>query len=93
MPEEICTQVVVGNEDGLHARPAAQLVQAIRNLNCQVHMWCNADEEVDGKSILGVMMLAAERGTTIHIRASGPDSARAIVEIARVLEDHSVTGV
>ncbi len=92
MPEEICTQVVVGNEEGLHARPAAQLVQAIRNLNCRVQMWCAAGEEVDGKSILGVMMLAAERGTTIHIRAAGPDAAKAILEIARVLEDHSVAG-
>ncbi len=92
MPEELLTQVIVGNEDGLHARPAAQLVQAIRNLNCQIHMWCNEGEVVDGKSILGVMMLAAERGTTIHIRASGPDSAKATAEIARILEDHSAAG-
>ncbi len=92
MPEEIRTQVIVGNEEGLHARPAAQLVQAIRNLNCRVFMWCTDGEEVDGKSILGVMMLAAERGTTINIRASGPDSSQAVAEIARVLEDHSAEG-
>lgn len=92
MAEQIITKIVVGNAEGLHARPAAQLVQAIRNLNCQVIMWCQEGEEIDGKSILGVMMLAAERGTTIHIRANGPDSAKAVAEIARILEDHSAAG-
>ena len=88
MSQEIRTTITVENEDGLHARPAAQLVQAIRNLNCRVHLWCTEGEEVDGKSILGVMMLAAERGTTVHVRVDGPDSAQAVAEIARILEDH-----
>jgi phosphocarrier protein len=87
MTKEHTADIIVGNEDGLHARPAAQLVQAIRNLNCQVHLWCRTGEEIDGKSILGVMMLAAERGTQVHVRTTGPDAVQAINEIARILED------
>ncbi len=87
MSEEIRIQIVVGNEEGLHARPAAQLVQALRNLNCKVRLSSNPAEEVDGKSILGVMMLGAERGARLTVRASGPDAQRAVEEIGRILED------
>jgi phosphocarrier protein len=89
MKDEIRTQVVVKNEEGLHARPAAQLVQALRNLNCQVYLSVKAGEEVDGKSILGVMMLAAEQGTCVKVRISGPDAAQALSEIIRIFKDEA----
>ncbi|MCG3198881.1 MAG: HPr family phosphocarrier protein [Candidatus Omnitrophica bacterium] len=92
MSEEIRIQIVVGNEEGLHARPAAQLVQALRNLNCKVRLSNNPAEEVDGKSILGVMMLGAERGARLNVRASGPDAQRAVDEISRILEDQRGAG-
>lgn len=87
MKDEIRTTMTVRNEEGLHARPAAQLVQAIRHLQCEVQLSRVEGEEINGKSILGVMMLAAERGTQLGVRASGPDAQKAIEAIAEILGD------
>jgi len=86
MTDEIQVALTVLNEEGLHARPAALLVQALQGLDCQVYL-SKDDEEVDAKSILGVMMLAAERGTKLHARASGPDAQKAIDSISAILKD------
>lgn len=89
MSKEIRRQITVCNEEGLHARPASQLVQAVRNMKCDIRMSVHEGEEIDAKSILGVMMLAAERGTKLMVRAKGDEAEEAINAIARLLEDHS----
>lgn len=86
MTEDLQAELVVMNEEGLHARPAAMLVQALQGLECQVYL-SKEGEEVDAKSILGVMMLAAERGTKLSVRASGADAQQAIQAISSILKD------
>jgi phosphocarrier protein HPr len=69
--------VQIVNKHGLHARPAAEMVKAASKYKCDITI-SREDLEVNGKSIMGVMMLAAEYGATITLRASGPDAEDAI---------------
>jgi phosphocarrier protein HPr len=70
-------EVAISNKYGLHARPAAEFVKLANRFSSEV--WVRKDEvEVSGKSIMGVMMLAAEFGSTILIRAAGGDSEDAV---------------
>jgi len=69
--------VTIQNKYGLHARPTAEFVKLANRFTAEV--WVSKDElEVSGKSIMGVMMLAAECGSSIRIRAVGEDSTEAI---------------
>jgi phosphocarrier protein HPr len=74
---EQSADAIIQNKYGLHARPAAEFVKLANRYQSEV--WVSKDEvEVSGKSIMGVMMLAAECGSTIHIRAKGEDSNQAV---------------
>jgi phosphocarrier protein len=76
--------VVIENKYGLHARPAAEFVKAAHGYECEI--WVRKDDlEVNGKSIMGMMMLAAERGAEIVIRASGPDAEKAVDQLAELV--------
>jgi phosphocarrier protein HPr len=69
--------VVIQNKYGLHARPAAEFVKIAHRFASDI--WVRKDElEVNGKSIMGMMMLAAERGSEIVIRATGTDAEEAL---------------
>ena len=68
---------VIVNPLGLHARPAAQLVRLASGFTSDVRIEKDG-MEVNGKSIMGVMMLAAECGSAIRIRADGDDADRAV---------------
>ena len=69
-------QITIPNKFGLHARPAAEFVKLANRFRSEI--WVRKEEvEVSGKSIMGVMMLAAEYGSSITIRARGDDSAEA----------------
>lgn len=69
--------VTIQNRHGLHARPAAEVVKAASKFQSEITL--SRDEmEVNGKSIMGVMMLAAEFGATVMLRASGPDAEQAV---------------
>ena len=69
--------VTIANRHGLHARPAAEFVKLAGTFRSDVMV--RKDElEVNGKSIMGMMMLAAEFGTAITIRATGEDAAAAV---------------
>ena len=69
--------VTILNKYGLHARPAAEFVKLANRFASEV--WVKKDEiEVSGKSIMGVMMLAAECGSVVRIRARGEDSGEAV---------------
>ena len=77
--------VQIVNKNGLHARPAAEIVKVASKFQSDITM-VRDDLEVNGKSIMGVMMLAAECGATITLRASGPDAGDAIAAIASLVE-------
>ena len=77
--------VQILNKNGLHARPAAEIVKAASKFKSDITI-SREDIEVNGKSIMGVMMLAAECGATITLRASGPDAGDAIAAIASLVE-------
>jgi phosphocarrier protein len=74
MPER-AVQIV--NKNGLHARPAAEIVKLAAKFQAEITI-VKDDLDVNGKSIMGVMMLAAEHGSTILLRAEGPDADAAL---------------
>jgi phosphocarrier protein HPr len=78
MPERA---VEVVNEAGIHARPAAEIVKAAAKFRSEITI-VRDGMEVDAKSIMGVMMLAAECGATITIRAAGDDADAALDTLA-----------
>ena len=76
--------VKIVNKHGLHARPAAEMVKAASRFKSDVTI-SRDDLEVNGKSIMGVMMLAAECGATITLRATGPDADDALDSLATLV--------
>jgi phosphocarrier protein len=77
--------VTVVNQLGMHARAAAKFVHLAARFEAQVRV-ARQGREMDGKSILGLLLLAAARGTTITISASGTDETRAVAELADLVE-------
>ena len=78
--------VQIVNRNGLHARPAAEIVKAASKFDADITI-TRDDLEVNGKSIMGVMMLAAEFGATVMLRASGPDAEKAIEALSKLIAD------
>src|SRR5687767_6793071 len=76
--------VQIVNKNGLHARPAAEVVKTAAKFKSEITI-VRDDLEVNGKSIMGVMMLAAEFGATLTIRAHGPDAQQAVDAIAELI--------
>ena len=76
-------QITVVNRLGLHARPAAQIVQKASQFKSEIKL-SKDGLEVNAKSIMGVMMLAAEMGSSVFIIAEGPDEEAAAEAIAGV---------
>lgn len=76
--------IEIKNKLGLHARAAAKLVHVAARFRCDIKIR-KGDEEVDGKSILGILLLAAGRGTTITIKANGDDEADAVAAIEKLI--------
>ncbi|HMA00957.1 MAG TPA: HPr family phosphocarrier protein [Gemmatimonadaceae bacterium] len=73
--------IEIVNKNGLHARPAAEIVKLSAKFKSDITI-VRDDLEVNGKSIMGVMMLAAEFGSNILVRANGPDAEQAVDAIA-----------
>jgi phosphotransferase system HPr (HPr) family protein len=69
--------IPISNRLGLHARAAAKLVHTASRFQATVRIRKD-DEEVDGKSILGILLLAAAQGSTVTVRAEGQDEAEAV---------------
>ncbi|HWO18745.1 MAG TPA: HPr family phosphocarrier protein [Kofleriaceae bacterium] len=78
--------VVIQNELGLHARAATKLVQLATKFPCELTI-AKDGNEVNGKSIMGVLMLVATKGTTIVLRARGERAAEAVAAIAALVDD------
>lgn len=79
-------EVKVINHLGVHARPSAMLVQTATKFDSEVQLH-KGDLQVNAKSIMGVMMLAAEMGSTIVIIASGEDEAEVVEALAQLFTD------
>ena len=76
--------VAVVNPLGLHARPAAQLVKLASNFTSEIQL-VKDGVPVNGKSIMGVMILAAECGSTLTVRAEGADAEAAVAALVELV--------
>lgn len=78
--------IVISNKLGLHARAASKLTQLASQFNSDIFI-SRAEQRVNAKSIMGVMMLAAGKDITVTIDAEGDDSTTALEEIKRLFDD------
>lgn len=78
-------EFTIQNKLGIHARPAAQFVKTASRFSSEVRVEKDG-EEVDGKSIMGLMMLAAGNGSVIAVTADGPDEEEAINALAGLVD-------
>lgn len=77
--------LTIKNRNGLHARPAAMFVKTSNRFQSEI--WVEKDgERVNGKSIMGLMMLAAGQGSTLEIFVEGPDAEEVLAELARLVD-------
>ena len=77
-------EATIVNQEGLHARPAARVVRLASQFDAEIEI-AKDGLGVNGKSIMGVMMLAAECGSSITIRADGPDAEAAVEALAKLV--------
>jgi phosphocarrier protein len=79
-------EVTIVNKLGMHARAAARFVQIASGFASDIRV-CRNGKEVNGKSIMGVMMLAAGKGTAIEITADGEDEQQALIGLETLVAD------
>jgi len=77
-------QLIVKNKSGLHARPAALFVQVANKFDSRITVKRDS-EEVNGKSIMGILMLGAEKDSIIIIEADGEDAQAAVEELEKII--------
>lgn len=77
--------IEITNKKGLHARAAAKLINLTHNFDSEV-LVIRGDDEVNGKSILGLLMLAAQKGCWLTIKVDGPDEDQAMDKIRELIE-------
>ncbi len=85
MPRQARTFVIV-NTLGLHARAAAQLVQTANRYRSEIHVEKDG-MQVNGKSIMGVLTLAAAKGSSILVTCEGEDADAAMIALAKIIEN------
>src|SRR5450432_799563 len=83
--EKVEKEITIVNRLGLHARPAAMFVRVASRHPCEIWV-AKEGEEINGKSIMGLMMLAAGQGSKLRVRAEGPDAAQAIIDIEELIQ-------
>ncbi len=82
--DKIEKEITIVNRLGMHARPAAMFVRIASRFRAEV--WVEKEgEQINGKSIMGLMMLAAGQGSKLRIRCEGPDAERAIQELEQLI--------
>ena len=86
MADVVEKSMKIQNELGLHARAATKLVQLASKYPCELTLTKDG-HEVNGKSIMGVLMLVASKGSTVLLRAKGEKAAEAIDAIAKLIDD------
>lgn len=83
--QKISKEITVKNRLGLHARPAAMFVKVCNRHKSEI--WVEKDgEEVNGKSIMGLMMLAAGQGSKLRVTCEGQDADKALIDIETLIE-------
>src|SRR3954467_2752716 len=82
---DITRDLVVSNKLGIHARPAAMFVRIASKFECDVFVEKDG-ERVNGKSIMGLMMLAAGPGSKLLLLTEGPDAAKAVLELEALVK-------
>jgi phosphocarrier protein len=82
--ETVQAEYTIINALGLHARAAAQLVKAANRYSCECEVECEG-QSVNGKSIMGVLMLAAAQGMKVKVKCSGEGASRCLEEIAGLI--------
>lgn len=78
-------KVEIKNKAGLHARPSSLFVQAVAKYDSEIRVRCD-EEEINGKSIMGLMLLAAEQGRALELIADGPDEDTMLSELVELIE-------
>lgn len=83
--DKVTREFTVKNRLGLHARPSAQFVKLCSRFRCEV--WVEKDgEQVNGKSIMGLMMLAAGMGSKLKVTCEGADGDKVLSELAALID-------
>ena len=82
---KVTKELVVLNKLGIHARPAAMFVRTANRFDCEIFVEKDG-ERVNGKSIMGLMMLAAGQGSKLRIRCDGPDADKAMEELEELIK-------
>ncbi len=84
-PNKYRDTFIVKNDKGLHTRPSTELVKCACSYKAEIHLICD-DTVVNAKSILGILMLAASKGTLLTVEASGQDAKEAVEAILKLSE-------
>ena len=83
--QKVEKEIPIVNRLGLHARPAAMFVRIASRYRSEI--WVSKEgEDVNGKSIMGLMMLAAGQGSKLRIRCEGPDAEKALEELEELIK-------
>lgn len=85
-------KLIVKNKLGLHARPAALFVQIANKFDSDITVYKD-DIKTNGKSIMGILMLAAEKDSVITINASGDDAKDAVLALGKIVESEDIDKV
>ena len=85
MPEKLRATVTIPNKKGLHARASAKIVEASARFQSEINV-IKDGTAVNGRSIMGLMMLAASMGAVVEITAEGPDAKEAMTAILALVE-------
>lgn len=83
--EEVCTLATIANKRGLHARAAAKFVKLVETFSVDIEV-VKDNLRVSGRSIMGLMMLAAGQGSTIQLCGKGPDAVTALERLTDLVK-------
>jgi phosphocarrier protein HPr len=81
-----CRRINIGNKLGLHARASAKFVSLASEFTADISLSRNG-QQVNGKSIMGIMMLAAAKGSELELCAAGPDEDRAVEALSSLIHN------
>ncbi len=85
MPEKLRATVTIPNKKGLHARASAKIVEASARFQSEINI-IKDGTTVNGRSIMGLMMLAASMGAQVEVTAEGPDAEQAMTALLALIE-------
>jgi phosphotransferase system HPr (HPr) family protein len=89
MPMELERSIEISNKYGLHARASTRLAQVAKQFQSSISVSTpNAPQEVDAKSILGILTLGAEKGQLLRVKTCGEDAEAAMTAIVRLVEQN-----